>query len=61
MLSGLLRLSRVGRQKFEIQPIRYESTLISEVLSTLEIQIKESDMQISVSDLPPCKGDYAYD
>jgi PAS domain S-box-containing protein len=56
LLTGLLQLSRVGRQKLTLTRLNMNA-LVSDILSTLESQIKESKVRIEVSDLPPCKGD----
>lgn len=56
LLTGLLRLSRVGRQKLTLTRLNINE-LVSDVLQTLQIQIKESNVKITISDLPSCTGD----
>jgi len=56
LLSGLLRLSRLGRIELDIQELDM-NTLLSDIVSTYEFQIKDKDVKISIGQLPPCKGD----
>lgn len=56
LLSGLLKLSRMGRVELKIADIDMQK-LIHEVIATHEYKIKEKDIEIEVEELPVCKGD----
>jgi signal transduction histidine kinase len=56
LLSGLLRLSRVGRAELNINELDM-NRLISDIAKTFEFQIKEAQIRLEVDDLPPCMGD----
>lgn len=56
LLSGLLRLSRLGRAAVMFD-IHNANDLINEVLLTFEFQIKEKNIKITVDDLPEVYGD----
>ncbi len=56
LLSGLLRLSRSGRAALAIETLDMND-LVSRVLASTEFQIKESNVNRIVQDLPPCKSD----
>lgn len=56
LLSGLLKLSRVGRSEVIMSKIDMNS-LIHEVQQAFEFQIKEAGVEIEIGDLPPCFGD----
>jgi len=56
LLSGLLKLSRVGRAELTIVKIDMNK-LISDVINTRAFQIKDLDVKLDVGNLPPCKGD----
>jgi signal transduction histidine kinase len=56
LLSGLLRLSRVGRADLNIDELDM-NRLISDIVNTFEFQIKEAQIVIEVGDLPSCMGD----
>ncbi|MBC8229708.1 HAMP domain-containing histidine kinase, partial [bacterium] len=56
LLSGLLRLSRLGRAAIKIEKLDMNN-LISNVASTFEFQVKEADVKLEISELPPCEGD----
>ena len=56
LLSGLLKLSRLGRAALNIEQLDM-SRLISNVVGSLEFQIKEKDVTVKVDELPPCRGD----
>jgi signal transduction histidine kinase len=56
LLSGLLKLSRMGRDTLRIKKLDM-SKLISNVISSFEFQIKEVDATVKVEELPPCYGD----
>ena len=56
LLSGLLKLSRMGRANLDIEKLDM-SKLISEVISSLEFQIRETGATVEIGELPPCCGD----
>jgi signal transduction histidine kinase len=56
LLSGLLTLSRVGRQKLTIRNLNMD-TILADVISIFEYRIKEKDITIVTSELPNCRGD----
>ena len=56
LLSGLLRLSRLGRAAIKTKKLDMNN-LIADVASTFEFQIKEADVTLTISELLPCKGD----
>jgi len=56
LLSGLLRLSRLGRDILNIQRLDMNK-LMSEVVSSFEFQIREAGVTVNVEELPPCYGD----
>ncbi|MGR3301910.1 MAG: ATP-binding protein [Candidatus Scalindua sp.] len=58
LLSGLLRISRMGRVVLAIKQLDMNK-LISNVIGTYEYKIKEEEVKIQVGELPSCKGDSA--
>jgi len=56
LLSGLLTLSRLGRQKLTIKNLDMDK-LMKDVVSTFEYEIKEKNIKLGLSPLPNCKGD----
>lgn len=56
LLSGLLKLSRLGRAALNIEQVDM-SKLISNVVGSFEFRIKETDVTVKVDELPPCRGD----
>jgi signal transduction histidine kinase len=56
LLSGLLKLSRLGRASLDICPLNM-NILLSNVLSTMEFQIKENNISVILDSLPECCGD----
>ncbi len=56
LLAGLLRLSRSGRSALKIQSLDMNE-MISKVIDSTEFQIKETNVEVSVEDLPPCHCD----
>ncbi len=56
LISGLLKLSRLGRAVLNIVPLDMDE-LIRNVLYALEYQIKVDGIQINVEKLPVCLGD----
>ncbi|HIE27180.1 TPA: PAS domain S-box protein [Candidatus Poribacteria bacterium] len=56
LLSGLLRLSRLGREALTIQQLDM-NRLMSDVAGAFEFQIKEKDVTLQIETLPSCSGD----
>jgi len=56
LLSGLLRLSRLGRAAITIENLDMHQ-LISKIINSLAYQIESSGAQITVGQLLPCRGD----
>ncbi len=58
LLSGLLRISRMGRVVLAIKQLDMNK-LISNIIGTYEYMIKEEKVKVQVGELPSCKGDNA--
>jgi len=58
LLSGLLRLSRMGRLTLAIKELDMNN-LISNVIATFEFQAKQAGATLYVDELPSCRGDEA--
>lgn len=56
LISGLLKLSRLGRQALDKTSINMNE-LIAGVISSFEFVIKKMNARIQVENLPPCQGD----
>jgi two-component system, cell cycle sensor histidine kinase PleC len=56
LLSGLLKLSRLGRAALKIEKLNMNNT-VSEIINTFEFQLKETGTTMEVGGLPPCRGD----
>lgn len=56
LLSGLLRLSRLGRAELKCEGLNMNK-LMSDIVSSFEFQAKESGIKIDISILPSCNGD----
>lgn len=56
LLTGLLKLSRLGQKALEIKEIDMNS-LIAGVAEDFEFQIKEENIELNIGHLPSCKGD----
>lgn len=56
LISGLLRLSRLGRAALSMGPVDM-NRLAAEVARTFEFQVQEAGVDLSIGDLPPCIGD----
>lgn len=56
LLSGLLKISRLGRAILNINEINMNE-LMSNVVYTFEFQIKQAEINLEVGDLPICYGD----
>lgn len=55
LLSGLLKLSRVGRTATTFGDVDMNE-LITEVSNAFEFQVKEGGVELNVDELPPCYG-----
>ena len=58
LLSGLLRLSRLGRAMLNVKKLDMHE-LMSEVISSLEFQVKKAGATVEIEELSPCYGDEA--
>ena len=58
LLSGLLRLSRLGRAALTIQTLDM-NRLMADIVASVKYQLKEKEASLEVGDLPPCQGDAA--
>jgi signal transduction histidine kinase len=58
LISGLLRLSRLGRAALSVGPVDMNE-LAAEVARLFEFQIQEAGVALSIGELPPCLGDAA--
>ncbi len=59
LLSGLLKLSRIGSTELNIEKLDM-NRLISSVLNIFKSRIDEIDIKLEISELPPCIGDELY-
>ena len=58
LLSGLLRLSRLGHAALNMEKLEMNS-MAEEILKSLQYRIKESGAEIKISRLQSCLGDYS--
>lgn len=56
LLSGLLRLSRLGRASLTLEECDM-NRLLADVVTTMDFQIKKSGAEVKVGGLPTCLGD----
>jgi signal transduction histidine kinase len=56
LVVGLLKLSRTGRESLTINSVDMND-LMSRVVEVCDFQIKETDIELEIAELPPCKGD----
>jgi PAS domain S-box-containing protein len=56
VISGLLRLSRTGREVLDAQPIDMQA-LVSRVVDSFAVQAGQENARITIHDLPPAVGD----
>lgn len=56
LLSGLLRLSRLGRAALTLEKLDMNE-LMSNIVGVFEFQTREANVTVQVNDLPPCQGD----
>ena len=56
LLSGLLRLSRLGRSALTFENLDMNA-LVEDISKNFELKIKETESQIVIDKLPSCRGD----
>jgi PAS domain S-box-containing protein len=56
LISGLLRLSRLGREAMKVEPLDM-NLMMSDIEKSMEYQVKEAGAQLEIGTLPPCVGD----
>jgi signal transduction histidine kinase len=56
LLSGVLKLSRVGRAALTIRQLDMNQ-MVSEIVATMKFAIEQSGVAVQVETLPPCQGD----
>jgi PAS domain S-box-containing protein len=56
LMSGLLRLSRLGREATTIKKLDMNA-MMDNIIASMEYQIKESSAAVAPESLPPCQGD----
>ncbi|MEE8373030.1 MAG: ATP-binding protein, partial [Dehalococcoidia bacterium] len=56
LLSGLLRLSRLGRAALNFEQLNMNE-LVSDIEMAFEYRIKEAGVKLEIGVLPPCQGD----
>ena len=56
LLSGLLRLSRLGRAALNFEDLDINSMLY-DIEKSFEFRIKVSEIKVKINELPPCVGD----
>ena len=56
LLSGILRLSRMGRLALNIKQLDMNK-LISEIIESHGYKIKEANVKLQIDELPACRGD----
>lgn len=57
LIKGILKISRLGRVELKIKKIDMNS-MITDILQTLDYQIKSRNITVKVEKLPYCNGDY---
>jgi chemotaxis family two-component system sensor kinase Cph1 len=56
LLTGLLRLSRIGKATLHIRPIDMNA-LMKTILGSMRYQIRQENIEVELEELPPCMGD----
>lgn len=56
LIKGLLKLSRLGKDALNIEVVDVNN-IIKKIISVMKFQIENSGAEISVNDLPSCRGD----
>ncbi len=56
LIAGLLKLSRLGRVRLNLQPVDM-NLLIRQVVDGMQYQLRQVDAEVSIETLPPCTAD----
>jgi len=56
VLEGLTHLSRLGREKLDIEPLDMNK-LIFDIIDTMQYRLNSEDIEMVIEELPPCLGD----
>jgi PAS domain S-box-containing protein len=56
LISGLLRLMRLGKMDIEIQQLNMNA-LLGEIMHSFSYRIEQAGVQVEIGDLPSCNGD----
>jgi signal transduction histidine kinase len=56
VLEGLTRLSRLGREKLDIEPLDMNK-LIFDIIDTMQYRLNSEDIEMIIEELPRCLGD----
>ena len=56
LLSGLLRISRMGRVKLTVKQLDMNK-IIAEIIESHKFMLNEANVEIPINELPTCKGD----
>ncbi len=57
LLTGIMRLSRLGRSALAIGPINMNELVAEVLVATTIFQLGRNGVKLQVADLPPCQGD----
>ena len=56
VLEGLTRLSRLGKEKLDIEPLDMNK-LIFDIIDTMQYRLNSEEIDLVIKELPPCLGD----
>ncbi len=56
LLAGLLRLSRLGQEMFQLEQLEMNAMLAG-IAKAFEFQVREAGATLQIDDLPSCSGD----
>lgn len=56
VLEGLTRLSRLGKEKLDIEPLDMNK-LIFDIIDTMQYKLNSEEIDLVIKELPPCLGD----